>query len=143
MCVCIYSAYYQPTLSLYVYPKGMSCGLADANALYSNLQSRNFTDLPAALAAYSDDRVKEGNAITDLNFIRMLRSTRLLRFMLRETWEKKIWSLPTMLEELQDPSVPYSAIYERYCVYCIVLNNLLHSYIHTYYFIYHAGANTG
>ena len=91
----------------------MACGMVDANVLYDHLKAHQYSDLPAALAAYSNDRVKEGRAITDLNFVRMLRGSRLMWFMLSEGWNKKVRGIPTLFEELQDPTVPYSAMYER------------------------------
>jgi len=78
--------------------QGMTCGITDVCCLFECLSKRNWTDIPTALSEYSEERVPEGNAITDLNYVSPFRRKHPVMFFLFQTLQKKIFGLPTLQE---------------------------------------------
>ncbi len=77
------------------YGQGMNCGFEDCVVLDQKLDEFN-NDWAAALPAYSDARIANGNAIADLalkNFIEMRDLVADERFLLRKKIERKIQTL--------------------------------------------------
>ena len=75
--------------------QGMNTALADAAVLDRLLEEHGDDDLPAVLSAFSDERVKEGNALTELSFhLFSLSITGQISIMIRQNvrrWLNKIF----------------------------------------------------
>lgn len=90
----------------------MSCGLCDANYLYCCLKKYNFKNILSSMKEYSDERVKEGNAITDLNFVNYIRSNiifNIYQLILKFIFRKKVFS-----EDIFNSEKKYSEIAKGY-----------------------------
>ena len=79
---------------------GMACGISDACYLYECLKRHNWSDIPSALMEYSEERVSQGNAITEMNYIAESRRKHPLKFSLFESIQKKLFRQPTLHEVL-------------------------------------------
>ena len=92
--------------------QGMACGISDVCCLYECLKRHNWSDIPRALTEYSEERVPQGNAITDLNYIAESRRKHPLKFSLFERIQTKIFRKPTLQAVLS--SGDYRSSLERY-----------------------------
>ena len=93
--------------------QGMACAMGDANALFDCLQASNTIDLTSALEKYTLQRVPEGNAITDLNFIRSQRKEFNFLFMATEAI-RKLAGGKALFDYVMDPSIPYTEVLKQY-----------------------------
>ena len=80
--------------------QGMACGISDVCCLYECLKRHNWSDIPRALMEYSEERVPQGNAITDLNFVGVALQKHSLKFFLFERIQKLFFGRPALLETL-------------------------------------------
>ena len=80
--------------------QGMACGISDVCYLYECLKRYNWSDIPRALLEYSEERVPQGNAITDLNYIALSRKRRPRIYAAFESIQKNIFGQPTLQEVL-------------------------------------------
>lgn len=73
------------------------------------------TALPKALTEYSKERVPEGNAITDLNFVSVCRRIPLVGtlFFVSQLIEKLLFRRPLLFEELRNPIVKFETLLKR------------------------------
>ena len=78
--------------------QGMACGISDVCCVYECLKRHNWSDIPRALMEYSEERVPQGNAITDLNFIALSRQQHPFKFLLFEMIQKILFGQPSLRE---------------------------------------------
>ena len=78
--------------------QGMTCGISDVCCLYECLKRHNWSDVPRALMEYSEERVPQGNAITDLNYIGVTLIKNSMKFTIFEKIQKLFFGRPTLLE---------------------------------------------
>ena len=76
--------------------QGMVSGISDVCFLYESLKRHKWTDIPTALLEYSNERVPQGNAITDLNNVLLSNKKHPIKFALLEIIRKRILGKPTL-----------------------------------------------
>jgi 2-polyprenyl-6-methoxyphenol hydroxylase-like FAD-dependent oxidoreductase len=89
----------------------MSCGFNDVETLLDAINEVGWGDLASALQKYSELRVPEAHAITDLNFLLFVRDTP--AFMASELIASKLFKKPTCIQCINDPNMQYSAMLKR------------------------------
>ena len=92
----------------------MTSGLDDVVALVGALRKYQWRDFATSLQEYSDVRVPENNAATELNYVSFIQSNPLFWTM------EKIRSLlgvPSLLLQAHNPNVKLTYIYKRWVGY--------------------------
>jgi 2-polyprenyl-6-methoxyphenol hydroxylase-like FAD-dependent oxidoreductase len=97
----------------------MSCGLSDVACLVDALDSRSWTNLTEALQEYSDTRVPEAHAISELNYAMVFRASWL--YALSQWVRSKVFRQQVLMALLMDPAVPYSLLLKRYVAFILRL----------------------
>ena len=96
--------------------QGMGCAFEDVTSLFHHLNATKWSNLKTALKAYSNERVPEGNAITDLNFITYIWRHWLIGFVLNtsQLLAKLLLRKKFMFELIKDPTVKWAVILNKY-----------------------------
>ena len=100
--------------------QGMNTALADAAAL-DEMLDRHEDDWSATLETFSKERVKEGNALTDLSFYTMsFSSTEQIRFMLGQMIRSRLnYMMPSLISKHPMDEIPeggkLSVAYDKMC----------------------------
>ena len=96
--------------------QGMGVAFEDVDSLHRHLQNVQWRDLRHALQAYSTERVSEGNAVTDLNFVSYLRNNWLTQtlFLLAQMFGKIFLRRGLLFDDVRNPSMKWATILKRY-----------------------------
>ena len=88
----------------------MTSGLDDVLELIEILQKHKWQDFPTALKEYSDTRVPENNAATELNYITIIENHFLYTAM---EAIRSLFGVPRFGAQFQNPNVRLTDLYKR------------------------------